>query len=84
MRPHDVWEQQVLTELQADIKRIIGCIIKNMLLNNTSTCADYFDLPSEKQKVSRYRRLYQEVKSVLPVNLMPYLVLAKALEQLLA
>jgi glutamate dehydrogenase len=81
--PHDVWEQQVSTGLQADIKRIIGCVIKNMLLNNVPSCAGYFELPSQIQKISRYRRLYQEIKSILPVNLMPYLVLTKALEQLL-
>ena len=84
MSPHDIWEQQVSLELKADIKRIIAQLINKLLSCASPSCADYFGLPSEQQKINRYRRLYQEIKSVLPANLMPYLVLTKALEQLIA
>ncbi|WP_262964549.1 NAD-glutamate dehydrogenase [Methylobacter psychrophilus] len=84
MPPHDYWEQKVSSDLQADIKRITGLLLNNILLSNTLTCADYFDLPAEKQKINRYRRVYQEIKSVFPVNLMPYIALTKELERLLA
>ncbi len=84
MPPHDYWEQKVSSDLLADIKRITGLLLNNILLSNTLTCADYFDLPAEKQKINRYRRVYQEIKSVFPVNLMPYIALTKELEKLLA
>ena len=80
--PHDYWEQKVSTDLQADIKRIIGLLINAILLSKSSTCAGYFDLLPEKQKINRYRRVYQEINTVLPVNLMPYIALTKELEKL--
>ena len=82
MPPHDYWEQKVLTDLQADIKRITGLLINNILLSKSSTCAEYFDSLSEKQRINRYRRIYQEINTVLPVNLMPYIALIKELEKL--
>ena len=82
MSPHDYWEQKVSTDLQADIKRIIGLLINNILLSKSETCSGYFDLLPEKQKINRYQRIYQEIKSVLPVNLMPYIALTKELEKL--
>jgi len=84
MPSHDHWEQKVSTDLMADIKRIIGKLINNILLSKPSTCAGYFDLPSEKQKINRYQRIYQDINTVLPVNLMPYIALAKELEKLVA
>lgn len=80
--PHDYWEQKVSTDLQTDIKRIIGLLINAILLSKSSTCAGYFDLLPEKQKINRYRRVYQEINTVLPVNLMPYIALTKELEKL--
>jgi len=74
MPPHDYWEQKVSADLQADIKRIVGLLLNNILLSKSSTCADYFDLLSEKQKINRYRRIYQEINTALPVNLMPILL----------
>jgi glutamate dehydrogenase len=84
MPSHDYWEQKVSIDLQADIKRITGLLLNNILLSKLSACVDYFNLPSEKQKINRYQRVYQEIKSVLPINLMPYIALIKELEKLLA
>jgi glutamate dehydrogenase len=84
MPPHDYWEQKISTDLQADMKHIIGLLINNILSSKSSTCADYFDLQSEKQKINQYRRIYQEVMTGLTANLMPYIVLTKALEKLVA
>jgi len=63
-----IWEQKVSTDLQADIKRIVGLLLNNILTSKSSTCAEYFDLLSEKQKINRYRRIYQEINTVLPVT----------------
>ena len=82
MPPHDYWEQKVSANLQVDIKRIISLLINAILSSNSPTCAVYFDVQSEKQKINRYRRVYQEITTVLPVNLMPYIALTKELEKL--
>ncbi len=79
---HDVWERKVLNELQADMKRVIGRVIKGILASKAETCAEYFDQPDQQNKISRYRSDYQEVNSVLPVSLFPYIALAKELERL--
>lgn len=80
---HDYWERKVLNDLQEDMKRMTGLVIKAILSSKAETCADYFDLPGEKQKISRYRRIYQEINNVLPVNLLPYIALTKELEILI-
>ena len=81
MPRHDYWERKVSTDLQVDMKRITGLLIKNML-RKSSTCSGHFDLQSEKQNIDRYRRIYQEITNVLPVNLLPYIVLTKELGKL--
>ncbi|MFZ2405843.1 MAG: NAD-glutamate dehydrogenase, partial [Methylobacter sp.] len=79
---HDVWERKVLNELQEDMKRVVGLVIKAILATKVETCADYFDQPDQKPKINRYRRAYQEINNALPVNLFPYIALAKELEHL--
>jgi glutamate dehydrogenase len=39
-------------------------------------------MPDQKHKISRYRRVYQEITSAVPVNLFPYIALAKELGHL--
>ncbi|MGZ8214462.1 MAG: NAD-glutamate dehydrogenase domain-containing protein [Methylosarcina sp.] len=79
---HDYWERKVAINLQEDMKTMTGLLIKNFLSNKAASWPGYFDLPAEQLKISRYRRIYQEVISAMPVNLFPYLVLAKELEKL--
>ncbi len=79
---HDVWERKVLNELQEDMKRVIGLVIKGILASKAETCADYFEQPDEHYKINRYRRIYQEINSAVPVNLFPYIALTKELERL--
>ena len=79
---HDIWEHKVTTELQADLKRFIGILIKHILSSNALSTADYFESPTQKQKINRYLPLAQEIKSILPVNLIPYIALSKELERL--
>jgi glutamate dehydrogenase len=83
MPMHDVWERKVLNELQEDMKRVTGRLIKTILASKLETCADYFGRPERQDKISRYRRVYQEINSALPVNLFPYVALTKELEYLL-
>ena len=80
---HDYWEQKVLDELQEDMKRMTGLLVKAILTSQVETCADYFDRPDRKPKIGRYRRVYQDINSAVPVSLFPYIALAKELGRLL-
>lgn len=79
---HDYWERKVAVTLQEDIKSMAGLLIRDFLSNKAASSADYFNLPEARPKISRYRRIYQEIISAAPVNLFPYLVLSKELEKL--
>jgi glutamate dehydrogenase len=79
---HDHWEKKVAADLQEDIKRMIEIMIKNILSSKAGTCAEYFELPAEKPKITRYRHIYKEINNILPVNLAPYIALTKELEKL--
>ncbi len=79
---HDDWERKVLTELHIEMQNSTRLILKTMLLNRAQSCADYFALPTEQTKINRYRRVYQDINAALPVNLLPYIVLNKALARL--
>lgn len=76
------WEKNVSVNLQEDIKRFTGLLIKRLLANNAKSCSDYFNAPARLPKLTRYRRIYQEVNDVMPANLLPYAVLANELEKL--
>lgn len=80
---HDQWERKVSADIQENIKRIAGSVIKNILSSKAANCAEYFDLPAKKHKIDQYRRLYQEINNPLPGNLFPYLVLTAELEKLI-
>jgi glutamate dehydrogenase len=78
----DYWEQNVLNELQADMKRVAGLVIKEILADKAQTCADYFEQPDQKPKINRYWRVYQEINNAVPVSLFPYIALVKELGRL--
>jgi glutamate dehydrogenase len=83
MHPHDFWEQKVLTDLQAEIKRIVGVLAKKIVLSKTFSCALYFEEPAEQQKLAHYQHTAQAIKNTLPINLIPYIALTKELEKLI-
>jgi glutamate dehydrogenase len=77
------WERKVSVSVQEDMKRMTRLIIKNLLSSQTKSCAEYFGTPAQQQKITRYRRIYQEVNNVMAGNLLPYVVLSKELEKLI-
>ncbi|MGZ8152712.1 MAG: NAD-glutamate dehydrogenase domain-containing protein [Methylovulum sp.] len=79
---HDYWERKVSTELKEDMKYMVGFLLKNIFSSKAESCADYFLLPAEEQKINRYRRVYQQVNNNLPIALMPCIVLGKELSAL--
>jgi glutamate dehydrogenase len=80
---HDIWESQVLADLQWSIKHSSGELLKNLLASHAENCAAYFQTAARKANISRYRQVYQQVDNSANLGLMPYLVWAKALRQLL-
>jgi glutamate dehydrogenase len=83
MTLRDYWERNVTTDLLADMERVTGQLLKKILLSQLKTCADYFELQIEKQRVKQYRRVYQEINSTQPGVLLPYVALIRALESLI-
>ena len=83
MHPHDFWEQKVLTDLQAEIKRIVGVLAKKIVLGKTFSCALYFEEPAKQQKLAHYQHTALAIKNTLPINLIPYIALTKELEKLI-
>lgn len=82
MPNYDYWERKVSTDIQEDMKNMTGMMVKKILSRKAASCADYFELPAKKQKINRYRHIYQEINNALPVNLLPYIALAKELDSL--
>jgi len=80
----DDWERKVTNDLQEDLKRLTGLAIKLILDNKTATCAEFFDLPAQKLKINRYRRMYQDIRNDISASLLPAIVLSKELERLVA
>lgn len=76
----DVWERKITHDLQADMERVTSQLVKKILLSQVRTCSDYLELPVEKQRIKQYRRIYLEIKNSLPINLLPYVALIRALE----
>jgi glutamate dehydrogenase len=78
----DVWERSVCNDLQEDMQRFTGQLLKKILASQVKTCTDYFELQPEKKPIKQYRRLYLEIQNIPPINLLPYVVLIRTLGNL--
>jgi glutamate dehydrogenase len=79
---HEYWQRKVADQVESDIQAVMGKLLKNILQTKAVSCADYFELFTDKQKIDRYRQMYQEVITVLPVNLLPYIALIRVMQRL--
>jgi glutamate dehydrogenase len=79
----DVWEKKVVNDLLEDTQRFEGQLLKEMLSTQTGTCADYFELPINKRRLNKYQRVYFEIENSVPNVLTPYVILIRALKNLL-
>ncbi len=77
------WERKIAADINQDIKRIVGVLVKTILLSPAKTCADYFETTAAKHKISHYWRVCQELHNNQPATLVHYLLLNKALGNLL-
>jgi glutamate dehydrogenase len=80
--PRD-WERKISADITQDISRVVGTLVKTILLSSATTCAGYFATSTKKQKINQYWRTHQELHRNLPATLVHYLVLNKALGELL-
>jgi glutamate dehydrogenase len=79
----DIWEREVSHDLLEDMQRVTGQLLKKILASQIKTCANYFELQSEKQKIKRYWRLYLEIQNTQPINLLPYIALVRVMGNLI-
>jgi glutamate dehydrogenase len=81
---HDAWERTVATDLKAELKQTVGRLSQTIQASPASSCAGYFALAANTPLLEKYRRVYQEVSNAPPLDLLPLVVLAKALAKLVA
>ncbi len=79
---HDQWERSVFTDLQQNMKNIVGQLIKEMIADDYQTAAEYFSVEQNKLNIKRYQQVYQHVCNDLAGSLIPYIALVNALEHL--
>jgi len=82
IQAHDYWERKLTFETLQDMKYMTGLIVKKSLLNPAAGSAEYLESPAKRQKFHRYQRIYQEINSTMPINLLPYIALTKELSRL--
>ncbi len=77
----DYWEEKVCIELQNDLKKITGSMIKE-ITKMEITVADFFTDNIRKQALQHYQHIVQKIKALSSPNLMPYIALKEALAKL--
>jgi glutamate dehydrogenase len=77
----DNWERKVAFDLQEDLQRISGQLLKH-ILSSQLTCPDYFGQQIGQRQIKDYGRMRLEIENALPLNLLPYICLLKALKKL--
>lgn len=80
--PRDVWVSTICASMQADIQRFTASLLQQILLGGAASCAEYLQHPSKAAAIRRYQNLYQEIQKIVPVNLLAYVLLVKALGDL--
>ncbi|GAB4262285.1 MAG: NAD-glutamate dehydrogenase [Methylomicrobium sp.] len=77
------WERKVFNNLSSEIKQIQGRLTVAVLSSGNFDVKAYFSDTRNKPKVVRYQRVFQEVSRSALNSLLPYLMLNKALNNLL-
>ncbi|MGR8931235.1 MAG: NAD-glutamate dehydrogenase domain-containing protein [Gammaproteobacteria bacterium] len=82
--PHrDYWVKNVCTILHRDIEEFATELVRKIFNSQAVDCADYFGQYVEKAKLTRYKAVYLENQKTVPVNLLAYVSLVRALQNLL-
>lgn len=79
----DYWVKTVCNALLADMQQFTARLVKKMLADRLESCAKYIELYVKKPLIVRYRNIYRENQKTAPVNLLAYVALIRALEDIL-
>ena len=80
--PRDYWVTTTCSTLQADIRQFTATLLKQILASQAQTCGAYLDRHAPTAAVNRYRSLYAETQNMVPVNLLAYVLLVRAMGEL--
>lgn len=79
----DYWVKTVCIALQDDIQQFTARLLKKILRSQMENCFEYMELHVKKSQLKLYRKIYLENQKTTPVNLLAYVALVRALENLL-
>ncbi|MEQ1528775.1 MAG: NAD-glutamate dehydrogenase domain-containing protein, partial [Methylococcales bacterium] len=80
----DYWQQKIAADLQTDLQRISMQLLKTILSGPFEQCAQFLEQPLQKKHLKQYQRIYQDIQNSRPDNLLPYVALIRALQNLTA
>lgn len=82
--PHrDYWVKNICTTLQTDIRLATAELCKCMLSRDTANCAAFLDNHAKPARLKRYKKIYRDTQKISPVNLLAFVALVRALQDLL-
>jgi glutamate dehydrogenase len=79
----DEWERKVAEELQDDMQQILGQFLKKIIANRI-TCTAFFESQIDPRQIKQYKQIHLEIKNTQPANLLPYVLLVRALGKMIA
>lgn len=80
--PRDYWVRTTCNILRADIQQFTAKLVNMILSLQSKTCSEYLELHVEKSCLKRYSDMYLENKKTIPANLLAYVLLVRALENI--
>jgi glutamate dehydrogenase len=79
----DYWVRTVCNALQADIQQVAAQWLRKMVAGELPNCTAFIDRHADKGRMKHYWKVYLENQKTSPVNLLAYVTLVRALENLL-
>lgn len=75
----DAWQRSVADDLRTDMESVTSQLLRKIVSSKPGTCVDYFKLENVKQCLKPYRRIYQDILTTSPQEVLPYVTLIKSL-----
>jgi glutamate dehydrogenase len=77
----DEWEIKVAFDLQDDLQRISGQLLKTMFTSKIN-CSEFFEHHVDQHEIKRFGQIRLDIKKTLSINLLPYVYLTRILAKL--
>jgi glutamate dehydrogenase len=77
----DEWEIKVAFDLQDDLQRISGLLLKTMFTSKIN-CSEFFEHHVDQHEIKRFGQIRLDIKKTLSINLLPYVYLIRILAKL--